>query len=349
MKRTVWMTVCTAMLCLMAVSVQAQTIGTVVGLQGQAVIERGGTESPLSLSAKVELNDRILTRSGAKLQILFDDDSVLALGENSEAVIDEYVYNPTEKKDNSFGASFGKGIFRLITGKITDLNPDRFKVKTARSSIGIRGCELGFLIDEDADRILLIRIPGGRQIIIGPAGQQLKDARVFPRAGRMITIFDNGRMQVEEIPPGEAGKIFGDTSPGASDGEDEESGGSEDGSSGNADDDQGFSGSDEGESSQSDTGNFDGPDDQGGADEQSPQPESERQEALQENNLRDESEEATAETPLRKADENDSGEDEQGGGGTRPEPEPEPEPEPGPEPAPTPEPVHTPTDPPGLV
>jgi hypothetical protein len=231
MMRTGWIIGCFTMLCLVAGSVQAQAIGTVVGLQGQAVIERDGAETALSLSAKVELNDRILTRSGAKLQILFDDDSVLALGENSEAVIDEYVYNPTEKKDNSFGARFGKGIFRLITGKITDLNPDRFKVKTARSSIGIRGCELGFLIDDNADRILLIRVPGGRQIIIGPAGQPLEDARVFPRAGRMITIFDDGRMQVEEIPPGEASGIFGGTTPGGGDddnGDGEESDGAGD-------------------------------------------------------------------------------------------------------------------------
>lgn len=113
--------------------------------------------------------------------------------------LDQYVYDPDNKSANTFGATLKKGIFRTITGKIPLINQDGFTVKTSRSTIGIRGCELGFQTggDED-DQILIIEILPGRHIFVStssnPQGQIFTTPR-FLRIGR------TGLFQLSDLTP----------------------------------------------------------------------------------------------------------------------------------------------------
>jgi hypothetical protein len=149
--------------------VLADSIGMVVSMQGAATaVGEDGASRTLALKSDIFLNDTVTTAAGSKLQILLSDDSIFAQGENSEMTIDEYIYNPAEASDNAFGVKLGQGIFRTVTGKITDLNPDRFAVKTARATIGIRGCDLGYIITPTEDNISIITVPLGKQIFVDP-------------------------------------------------------------------------------------------------------------------------------------------------------------------------------------
>ncbi|TFH18003.1 MAG: hypothetical protein E4H02_01310 [Lentisphaerales bacterium] len=142
-------------------------IGRVVAITGEAhAVAPGGVQRRLRLKSPIALNDKVLTEEGAKVQIMLADDSVVSAGENSEMVIDEYVYNPGKAKDNGFAMKIVKGVFRVITGKITELNPDRFRVKTRMATIGIRGCDLGFSVTDKGDDVYIIDIHGGEQRII---------------------------------------------------------------------------------------------------------------------------------------------------------------------------------------
>jgi len=144
-------------------------IGLVVGLQGAAeATGADGADRTLALQGPVFLNDTVRTGTGAKLQIMLDDDTLLAQGEQSEMTIDEYLYNPEDRKKNGFAVKLGQGAFRTITGRITEMNPDRFQVRTSRANIGIRGCELMFLIDARQDQILVSSVPEGKEIVIDP-------------------------------------------------------------------------------------------------------------------------------------------------------------------------------------
>jgi hypothetical protein len=42
------------------------------------------------------MNDRLRTGANARLEVTFNDNSVLTLGENANVAIDRYVYNPAK-------------------------------------------------------------------------------------------------------------------------------------------------------------------------------------------------------------------------------------------------------------
>ncbi|MGD9872995.1 MAG: FecR domain-containing protein [Kiritimatiellia bacterium] len=174
----------TVLLALAAFVQAAEPIGKVVGIQG-AVSATGadGIERQLALNAEVFQNDTIKTGTDAKIQLMFTDDTLFAQGANSEAELTEYIFTPKKAENNAMGMKLGLGVFRVITGKITDLNPERFKVKTGRATIGIRGCELGFKNTRNADRVFIVRVPQGRRIII----DEIRDlgAAGEPRAPRI--------------------------------------------------------------------------------------------------------------------------------------------------------------------
>lgn len=145
----------------------AEPIGSIIAIQGEATSTGAdGQGKTLALKSAIFLNDKVMTKPGAKIQILFNDDSVISQGENSEMLIDEYVFNPDKADNVNCSVSFMKGVFRVVTGKITQLNPDRFKVKTRMATIGIRGCELGFTVGQIAENIYVISFHGDESVIV---------------------------------------------------------------------------------------------------------------------------------------------------------------------------------------
>jgi len=149
----------------------ADPIGTVVAIQGKVTAtSAAGKDRDLELAGPIFLNDTIISEPGGKIQIMFDDESVISQGENSEMTIDEYVYSPDEEDDVKSKMSLNKGVFRVVTGKITDLNPDRFKVKTKMATIGIRGCALAFNIKKENEDVYVLELPEGDSIVIQKSG-----------------------------------------------------------------------------------------------------------------------------------------------------------------------------------
>ncbi|NCC52794.1 MAG: hypothetical protein EOM20_16485 [Spartobacteria bacterium] len=197
------------------------SIGQVVGIQGEVTaVGPDGATRPLQLKSNIYRNDRITTGPEARLQIMFNDDTLFAQGENSEMVIDDYVFTPDRAADNGFGASLFKGIFRVITGKITELNPDRFKVKTGRAKIGIRGCELGFDTGVDRDVVYVLRLPSGKTIRVEPSDGSGRAQGFFSGRGAVellqpgvVTVRDAGRLQQRGLRPEDLQVISGSTTP----------------------------------------------------------------------------------------------------------------------------------------
>jgi hypothetical protein len=192
----------------------ADPIGLVVAVQGAATAAAPqGAPRSLQMKSDIFLHDEVVTAAGARLQIMLNDDSLIAQGEQSTMTIDEFMYNPAQAKDNAFGVQLGKGLFRTVTGKITDMNPDRFKVRTSRANIGIRGCDLGFDITPSEDNISVMAVPPGKQIFIDPiAGDQslLVEGPLFVR------IDDRGMLEQRELTSSDRQSAQQGTTPGAS-------------------------------------------------------------------------------------------------------------------------------------
>jgi len=201
----------------------ADPVGNVVAMEGRVSAAAGssGKVRPLGTGDPIYLNDVIKTAEKAKLQILFTDDTLFAMGENSEATISEYLFNPADKKKNGMGISMGMGLFRVITGKITTLNPERFSLKSTRATIGIRGCELGFILTPKYDKIMIIRVPKGKEIYIddipdvvsGRKGALFPPVRIFD-GGTLLYLSDTDRPQKSKLSSEDINDILNGTGPG---------------------------------------------------------------------------------------------------------------------------------------
>ena len=70
--------------------------------------------------------------------IIFEDNTILSLGPESEVVIDEYVFAP-EKGLFSMIARMVKGTASYLSGIIGHQSPESVKFRTPEATIGIRG------------------------------------------------------------------------------------------------------------------------------------------------------------------------------------------------------------------
>jgi len=149
----VWMTV---LLCLFAASALAagggKPAGYVQEAKGEALAVRAGKSLPLAAKDAVYAGDTVATKADSSLQIMFSDGTVLAMGPESLFTVDEFVNEWGREKTltNTMKFTYGPGVFRAVTGIISDRNPAAFAVETPLGAIGIRGTELGSLVQAPA-------------------------------------------------------------------------------------------------------------------------------------------------------------------------------------------------------
>jgi hypothetical protein len=96
----------------------------------------GGNVRTLTLGVGVVVKERVRTSSAGSTQIVFPDQSTLNVGNNSDIVIDEFVYDPNAKTGTMI-ASAAKGVLRYVGGQIS--HTAGATIRTPAASIGIRG------------------------------------------------------------------------------------------------------------------------------------------------------------------------------------------------------------------
>ena len=151
-------------LLLLASSSLLASIGEITAISGHAKLERAGKNIAIISGTKLEKHDSIHTQKGSKLQIVFNDKTVISLGQNSDFKVDEYIF-----EDKNVQASFyvTKGFFKSITGKIGKIAPSHFHVKTANATIGVRGTTI---IGETSPQVDIIACTYGRIVVTTPQG-----------------------------------------------------------------------------------------------------------------------------------------------------------------------------------
>ena len=121
----------------------ANVVATITGIKGEAVVSRDTKETKLSLGSKLYQNDLIKTKDKTKVQIIFQDETIITIGKNSDFSINEYLFDDAKEPVAKFGLF--KGAMRTITGKIGKISPDKFQVKTKTATMGIRGTRFTLL------------------------------------------------------------------------------------------------------------------------------------------------------------------------------------------------------------
>ena len=113
----------------------------------------------LITGSKIYFGDSIITEAASTAQILLMDQTTLTIGENSELVIDEFVYDP-QTKIGKIISSVKIGTVKIITGEISKTNPDNLEIKTPTGSIGARGTEFAVVTESDTKSTVVLLGPG---------------------------------------------------------------------------------------------------------------------------------------------------------------------------------------------
>lgn len=144
--------------------------GRAIQVSGLAFkVKASGAQEKLSVNGQIFLNDQIETGPQSRLTIEFIDKTHISLGENTACTIDEYLFDSDNAGDNCFSMRLFKGVCRVVTGLITTLNPGRFRVETRMATIGIRGCDLGFKVSGEQEKILVLGLGSKEAVVVSSA------------------------------------------------------------------------------------------------------------------------------------------------------------------------------------
>jgi uncharacterized membrane protein YgcG len=128
----------TLILILVAANVFAedQNVGKVVQLRGTATIERGKSQVPAQIKGGILASDIITTASASRAKLLFIDDSVLTMSDNSKLIVREFIYAKGKE---------GKSVFNLLDGKMRSVvGKTKFEVHTPTAVAAARGTVIYF-------------------------------------------------------------------------------------------------------------------------------------------------------------------------------------------------------------
>lgn len=115
-------------------------IGFYTAVLGHASITHSGENQifPVKLHDEVLFKDVIQTQGESRTKALFQDDSMLTVGENSRVEIDEYIYNP-EKNVRQAVVKLMQGQVRALVNKVFKANGSRFEIHTPSAVAAARG------------------------------------------------------------------------------------------------------------------------------------------------------------------------------------------------------------------
>lgn len=128
-----------------AAAQEDNSVGIVTAVSGEVTVtDQDGTES-LAEGDPIYMGDLIRTGDGSGVKIVFDDESLISLGDNTEIEINEFVYTPSERKSVT---NITKGKVRALISNIKDRDSE-VEFKTSNAVAGIKGTTL--YIDADSE------------------------------------------------------------------------------------------------------------------------------------------------------------------------------------------------------
>ena len=129
-----------SVLCLVSAALietaSAAPVGKVSRVQKEAQVGSRAAKA----GTPVNMNDRLRTGPGARMQVTFIDGTQLTLGENATVVVDNYVYKPS-KGAGKMALSSTQGAFRFATGKLNQMQNRDVKVNTPQGALAVRGTD----------------------------------------------------------------------------------------------------------------------------------------------------------------------------------------------------------------
>ena len=116
----------------------AEDIAIVKKMTGEVSVKRVNQTVLLAIGQKIQEGDLIMTKSNSDIGIIFEDGTIVALGENSVLSVDKYLFKPATH-EFLVDMDMKKGIASFESGKIGKLSPESVKFRVPEGTVGIRG------------------------------------------------------------------------------------------------------------------------------------------------------------------------------------------------------------------
>ena len=113
-------------------------VGVVKTVTGEATILRQDQRMDIVAGMALKNNDVVKTGEGGYVGLVFSDDTLISMGPGTEITIDDYLFEPREKK-LSFVLRLVRGTLSFISGQMVKLAPDSVKLIMPAATIGVRG------------------------------------------------------------------------------------------------------------------------------------------------------------------------------------------------------------------
>ena len=132
-------------------SIEKQLVGIVGAISGTVKTET----RELKAGDKIYLNETIYAAADSGTQILLLDQSTFTVGEDSEVVMDTFIFDPATN-DGKIVASVKQGSLKVISGLISKKDPDALTVEVPEGTLGSRGTEFQTIVSKGKTDTLLI-------------------------------------------------------------------------------------------------------------------------------------------------------------------------------------------------
>ena len=150
-----------------------EQIGVIGFVTGDVFNQKG---EKLNVGDSIFFGDTIRASEGAKSQLMFIDQTVMTIGAKTELTIDEFVYDPAESTGKIL-TTIKAGSVKILTGKISENNPENLEVKTPAGTIGTRGTEFKASVDPvtTESKILLVGPGPNNQLNLRPGSVEVSN------------------------------------------------------------------------------------------------------------------------------------------------------------------------------
>ncbi len=140
-------------------SLASERVGTIGIVVGKADVVNRNIE--LRIKENIYFGDVIRTAAQTNLQILFEDETVFTIGENTEIVINEFIYDPNQDNElNKISAEVMQGSLKVVTGLISKENPENLSITLPTGVLATRGTEVQALVKPGQNDVVVLLGPG---------------------------------------------------------------------------------------------------------------------------------------------------------------------------------------------
>ncbi|MBL8706589.1 MAG: FecR domain-containing protein [Rhodospirillales bacterium] len=157
------------------VEAQQQQAGVAAAVRGrvEVAMTAGAVGREVKSGEAIYLGNAVKSGPDSGMQILLLDQTTFTIGPNSEITIDQFVFDPASGS-GKVAASVAKGVFRFVTGKVAQTNPNDMTVRLPTGNIGIRGTIAVGSVEPGADGQPLKQ----EVVLLGPGSGRESAARV---------------------------------------------------------------------------------------------------------------------------------------------------------------------------